>query len=84
MNHLIDPHALILKISELRSKGKAIDFQIPLAELADIRIEQVVEKLSVVIEVCESFVIRINNLVVSDTTLFVHISEFKPQRKSRD
>ena len=83
MNHLIDPHALILKISELRSKGKAIDFQIPLAELADIRIEQVVEKLSVVIEVCESFVIRINNLVFSDTTLFVHISEFKPQRKNR-
>ena len=77
MNHFFDLQTLILKLSGLRSRGKVVDFLFPFGELAEIRIEQFVEILSIVIEVCESFVVGIQKLTASDDTLFIHISEIK-------
>jgi|694.fasta_scaffold35466_6 hypothetical protein len=77
MNHFFDIQTLILKLSGLRSRGKVVDFLFPFGELAEIRIEQFVETLSIVIEVCESFVATIQKFTVSDDTLFIHISEIK-------
>ena len=77
MNHFFDIQTLILKLSGLRSRGKVVDFLFPFGELAEIRIEQLVETVSIVIEVCESFVVTIQKFTVSDDTLFIHISEIK-------
>ena len=77
MNHFFDLQALTLKLSELRSRGKVVDFLFPFGELAEIRIEQFVETLSIVIEICESFVVTIQKFTISDDTLFIHISEIK-------
>ena len=77
MNHFFDLQTLILKLSGLRSRGKVVDFLFPFGELAEIRIEQFVETLSIVIEICESFVVTIQKFTVSDDTLFIHISEIK-------
>ena len=77
MNHFFDLQTLILKLSGLRSRGKVVDFLFPFGELAEIRIEQFVETLSIVIEICESFVVTIQKFTISDDTLFIQISEIK-------